>query len=269
MGLNEDIQLGQIAEALNGKADLDMANINNAGKANAAAWAMPSGTYENLTWGASGTTYTMTADGWLQAYTSNSGSGNCYVALVNSTKGYRMQVQQPSNYGNPIVFLPVGKGDVVELYYQNISPIEFRFYYAVGAASDPSFVGNNADWTFKYVQLAKDITWSPNLSNTSYSLASYLPSDNYNYEVLVNVSITTGSTSGNNVVLYFVSSAWDTIRVCSAITRSSSAVYNSGTALVPILANDRNITVKGNSTNSASGTYNIYLNGYRRTGANI
>ena len=144
MTLETDINIGSITEALNGKIDLDAGNIANTGKSVIAHDAMPSSTYDNLTWGASGTTYTMPADGWLAFFGQNTSSGSCYCVFVNSTNGFRLQAQLTSSYGSPNLYFPVNKNDEIAVFYANVGVDTstdyqwFRFYYANGSSWEAS-----------------------------------------------------------------------------------------------------------------------------------
>lgn len=137
------IDVGQITEDLNGKADLDLANLNNAGKIVAAKMSMPGNTYTELSLGAAGSTYTAPADGYF---------------VLNKTHGANTSMEQLSfiNYGstsgtmwtdgleirhlnstsgmNSGIYMPAKQGDKVQVHYSfSGATLAFRFYYAVGA----------------------------------------------------------------------------------------------------------------------------------------
>ena len=76
-----EVDIDEIATDLNGKADVDLTNVNTSGTSLGAKWAMPSSTYEDLTLGASGATYTAPANGWVQATTTNTATANHYIYL--------------------------------------------------------------------------------------------------------------------------------------------------------------------------------------------
>jgi hypothetical protein len=95
-----------------------------------AGMAMPSNKYIDLTLGASGTTYTAPANGYL-SYVIATQNPNMYFELHgllgtgsygggNVTYGYRG-------------FMPLKKGEVVTIYYLNCSTSLFRFVYAEGS----------------------------------------------------------------------------------------------------------------------------------------
>lgn len=96
-----------------------------------AGLAMPSATKVDLTLGASGTTYTAPADGYvLFKGTQTSYAG--FMQLV--TTQLLVWMQQPSEalvLGN---YIHVRKGENLNVYYENVTSTYFRFVYAVGTA---------------------------------------------------------------------------------------------------------------------------------------
>lgn len=126
------VDIDEIATDLNGKADVDLTNLNNAGSIVGAGLAMPSDTYDTLTIGASGTTYTAPANGWFAAVghasASNAGIGLFTSNNLGSTASLQGFVAGMAN-------IPVKKGESVELRY-NSAPYSFRFIYAVGSESE-------------------------------------------------------------------------------------------------------------------------------------
>ena len=96
-------------------------------------WSFPSNKYIDLTLGASGTTYTAPADGWV--FFQDTGN-QPYSALVLRTLYYRTSLTPGSN-GNPIMSLimPVVKGGFFFAEYANITGENriFRFIYAKGS----------------------------------------------------------------------------------------------------------------------------------------
>lgn len=113
----------------------DNTQLLNALKAMGSGWAMPSGdVYEDLTLGASGSTYTAPANGYISLLTSTSAAGG-FFALYN---GYYNVVAQHTvaNYALTGV-LPIRKGQTATLDYLNIAtPTHFKFIYAEGSRSE-------------------------------------------------------------------------------------------------------------------------------------
>lgn len=111
---------------LNGKADADLSNINTSGKSFASSLAMPSSKYIDLTLGASGSTYTAPANGWILCTLSVQANG--YIRVQNFWA-------QSNNVDDSYVsiFYPITKGESVSIEYTKyLSTIFFRFIYAEG-----------------------------------------------------------------------------------------------------------------------------------------
>ena len=95
---------------------------------------MPSSKYIDLTLGASGSTYTAPANGWVLFDKQVSSGKN--IVLWNNTKGYGFSVSSSGAFGQAIL-LPVSKGDVFKTEYTATGTTNsFRFIYAEG--SQPS-----------------------------------------------------------------------------------------------------------------------------------
>ena len=121
---------GLNASLFNNKADIDASNFDATGKSTIIGFAMPSGTYDNLTAGASGTTYIAPANGYVCLSAGSSTSG--YVGLSNNTSG----TESGSRGAWQPCFIVVKKNDTFAIYYDgsltNFS--SFRFIYAQGEA---------------------------------------------------------------------------------------------------------------------------------------
>ena len=132
------VDIDEVAADLNGKADVDLTNVNNQGKILMSRMGMPSSTYTALTVGASGSTYTAPANGWV-IVRCGSDRSNYYIYLQNDTNGFEVNptTGTPTPFGIS-AYIPVNKGDVFRLSYQNVHFDFFRFYYAVGSESEAS-----------------------------------------------------------------------------------------------------------------------------------
>lgn len=118
------------------KADVDLGNINNTGTSKGASWAMPSGTSVALTMGASGTDYTAPANGYFGANVQWQNAAS-YLSMNNQyVVGYCQTGTGGAAVG--LTFVPVKKGDVVNISYNAISVNWFRFTYADGSESEAS-----------------------------------------------------------------------------------------------------------------------------------
>ena len=98
---------------------------------NMSAMSMPSGTYKDLTLGASGNSYTAPADGWV-AINKFATSGGQWVSITSNNMGSQSSV--PAANGTGVCYLPVKKGDVFKVtYILGGTTTYFRFIYAEGA----------------------------------------------------------------------------------------------------------------------------------------
>lgn len=89
----------------------------------------PSSRYVDLTLGATGSTYTAPANGWV-ILSQQASSSNTAVSLVNLTTG-ELQSTSKSTSGTNDVYIPVKAADTFKAYYIG-STSKFRFIYAEG-----------------------------------------------------------------------------------------------------------------------------------------
>lgn len=130
------------------------------------------------------------------------------------------------------------------------------------STSSTNFDGQWKTTTF-YVIANTSITGATDLP---YSLASYLPSDNYNYEVLIRATTNTNSTSGSTTIAYVNSSLitnW--IGVAGGQTRTNASVLNYGSCIIPVSSNK---TIYLHRESAYTGTVQLILLAYRRIGTN-
>lgn len=133
------VDIDEIATDLNGKADVDLTNVNNNGASKVAGWSMPSTVYDDLTLGASGTTYTAPANGWFVVKGYNTTAGT--TMLDNTTSSIAIHAGVPSGAYYPCIYVPAFKNNVIKLSWNNGSlsiPSDgyFRFVYAKGSESE-------------------------------------------------------------------------------------------------------------------------------------
>lgn len=106
----------------------------------------------------------------------------------------------------------------------------------------------------------------PTTDDLTYSLSTYLPDDNYNYEVIFICNLTTGTVSGNQSYISLQTDIQTyAINVCRTQTRAASSVIAGGNAILPV-GTGREVTVYHYSSNT--GTFSLYARGYRRIGTN-
>lgn len=133
------VDIDEIATDLNGKADVDLTNVNNSGTSLGAGWAMPSGKHTTLTVGASGTSYTAPANGWFYinvGFTNTSGT----VRLNSPTLSIRGNANAGAATSTPVsVYMPISKNQKAVVEYANVKTFyTFAFFAAVGSESEVS-----------------------------------------------------------------------------------------------------------------------------------
>ena len=133
------VDIDEIATDLNGKADVDLTNVNDTGTSKCVSWVMPSTTYDDLTLGASGSTYTAPANGYMLIsglFTSTSWGG---ATASLSANNITIHCSGTTGIAGSCL-LPVKKDDIVTVgYYSlNTSSATFRFIYAKGSESEAS-----------------------------------------------------------------------------------------------------------------------------------
>lgn len=115
------------------KVDLDASNLSDTGKSTIASLPMPSGVTEELVFGASATPYTAPADGYFTVYRVADVNG-CIVSLDNVSGGVRAETASPYQGSYPTVWVPVEKGQTVNLYWSGgASANRIWFTYAEGS----------------------------------------------------------------------------------------------------------------------------------------
>lgn len=133
-----EVDIDEIATDLNGKADVDLTNLSDTGKIANAHNAMPSGTYKSYTLGASGSSYTATADGWITCRLNSVTMLQLYSYTGNNTFLCAFGNNSTATY--LACTLPVSKGKPFTLSYAGGTPsdIVLRLYYANGSTSEPT-----------------------------------------------------------------------------------------------------------------------------------
>ena len=115
-----------------------MQHLNNALTRGNKNWisetAMPSTTYDTITVGSSGATYTAPANGWYTVTAKTSSSSYSWFNLYRDSGGIprlMLNFKGETSKRNGGV-LPVKKGTVVKLSYENVTFEVFNFIYAIG-----------------------------------------------------------------------------------------------------------------------------------------
>ena len=136
-----EFDIDDIATDLNGKADVDLTNVNNTGYTKMAGAGMPSSTYINLTLGASGTAYTAPANGWVFVRFLGNVNINCGHAITmldnNNNVIYELNHENPNGNGSRTASItPIQKNLKYIISYWNSTGEYFRFIYAKGSESE-------------------------------------------------------------------------------------------------------------------------------------
>lgn len=124
----------------------------------------------------------------------------------------------------------------------------------------------NGQWVRKWSTIY-DATSMAAKATVALDLSSYLPNDNYNYEVLLDAYARSGEVNGNTVNISIGGITSDAV-IASTETHSgnNNTKNNIGNLRMPVGTNRKlNVTNYGNA---ASGTTNIRLMAYRRIGTN-
>lgn len=133
----------------------------------------------------------------------------------------------------------------------------------------------NGQYSGQDTSVFTNVTFTANQWRT-YSLASIIPDDDYDYEVLFEVTASTGTTSGNLVDIQLYSGTATSsnnannfhTRVGRCCTRTSSNQRCGGIGILPINASDKKVTVRNSDGSGTSGNYNCYVKRLRRIGTN-
>lgn len=114
-----DIDYGEILEALNDKVDLS------------GSWSAPTTQYDDLTFGASGTTYTAPADGYFIARRTTGSNDLQYITLISGQSQLR-SISNANGSGTGLTaFIPVKKGEIVTCSYTaSGNTYSIKFVYA-------------------------------------------------------------------------------------------------------------------------------------------
>jgi len=131
--MSDDIDIGQISEALNDKLDRDVGNPATLGESRMSGLPMPSTSYDELTIGASGTEYTAPANGWFVVESNvTSATVNYTGNLLNKTTRGRISLGGYAYFDGGAV-MPVQKGHKIVINYRdNVNITLLRFVYAKG-----------------------------------------------------------------------------------------------------------------------------------------
>lgn len=172
---------------------------------------------------------------------------------------------------NNTITIPSGLNPSVTIYNRYSNEDDTRINYPATPIGGDNFDGQ---WVYSELTLVNNnVTLGANGLRT-FDLSSYLPDDDYDYEVLFAGSMWTGSSSGNAVGATIASGTVSSyieekfLRMGRCNTRSSSThgMYYHG--MIPIYATDRAVTFCNHDGSGNSGTWYLYAKAYRRIGKN-
>lgn len=135
----------------------------------------------------------------------------------------------------------------------------------VASCSFPNTTCVDGQWVKKNATIASSVSTST--TDKTYSLSSYLPNDGYDYEVLFWGYATSAATSGKFSYLSLSTDLIDAVVVAQARTRTSATVDTAGACILPV-GTGRRVVWNASDSGNLSGTFNIYVRGYRRIGTN-
>jgi hypothetical protein len=124
----------------------------------------------------------------------------------------------------------------------------------------------DGQWVSDYQQIASGISGTSTYSN-DFDLSSYLPDDEYNYEVMLMAGGRTGTTSGNSIQIWVSSSLCPSTLIGYGVTRTASYVVAGGNIILPVGAN-RQVTLSLTSTSGTATNIFLQTKAYRRIGTN-
>ena len=124
----------------------------------------------------------------------------------------------------------------------------------------------DGQWVNSNATLANNVSIST--TEVSYSLATYLPNDEYNYEVLFDCYVETSATTNKYINIYIKTDLIQNFTgVCGAKTTANSTAFTTGSTILAV-GSGRSVTVNGLTSTNAVGTYILQVNAYRRIGTN-
>ena len=125
-------------------------------------------------------------------------------------------------------------------------------------------------WVWKYQTIASSANGMTSNCWYKYSLDDYLPKDDYDYEVMVDLYTHTAATNGHAQYVWVRSGDdnWISTRIVSVIARTNARMTAAGSAIIPIRASSRIIGLHNESGAQNGSNYYFRIYGYRRLGKN-
>lgn len=124
----------------------------------------------------------------------------------------------------------------------------------------------DGQWVESKSQLFAAYIDCPTSTADEYDLSSYLPDDNYNYEVMVSGVTRSSTTVGQSLRIELASDIFPAILFSDcACVASGQTNQGSGSIIIPVGTGRK---VKVMPLSWAQGTYKLWIIGYRRIGTN-
>lgn len=126
----------------------------------------------------------------------------------------------------------------------------------------------DGSWVFpdKY-EIFYDLSVPPSSTGT-YDLSSYLPSDDFVYDVIFDSVVDVTATANKFYGVYISTDITPTVHLCRSRTLSTSAIgISCGCAILPV-GPGRTVTYSTSTSSNWSGKMQLFAVGYRRVGTN-
>ena len=138
----------------------------------------------------------------------------------------------------------------------------------VASCSFPNTTCVDGQWVKKSSTLENQVSYAVGTNSKNFDLSSYLPNNNYNYEVMIQAEGNTGGSSGASIILRLSSDIMtDNMVIYRVVTRASGSAASGGTIIIPV-GTGRTITRQAEVSTAATGKAYLWLKGYRRIGTN-
>ena len=129
----------------------------------------------------------------------------------------------------------------------------------------------NGQWVVKSQNIMAARTLAQEQKLT-INIASYLPDNKYDYEVLFDCYMNTSNTTNNfvSLIIYEGSSTSSSIssRLGRVVTRTNSSENTAGNCILPIRKDDQNIILYNEGNAGTSGNCCLRARAYRKVGTN-
>lgn len=128
-----EVDINKVYEDMELKANTSLSNLTGEGRSLASGFGMPSGRYDELTLGATGTNYTAPANGYFYI-DKQAGVNGAFLYLSNNTAKIGAEYAITNASSNHCrVYVPAKKGDIVNISYNVTGTTNvFIFVYAEG-----------------------------------------------------------------------------------------------------------------------------------------